>query len=254
MNRRVIEMIKVVFSLAAIVIGLALIVNNFVRVVPEGEENSVGIVEYNIEQDSKIRNTEPYIQMGKELINLAMPDGFVDYRDSKTKSLEQLYEKYSSLDSGITLVFMGIGNDVVDFIRTNKGEKPKVTKLAMVYENDSKSAIFTPEILYKMEDAYKNEVLEFNKPVKYTEQGITIIEEELFQEKSEHPLYLIRVTKKTIKSNNQAPYLSVSCNPMVLINGKVFHLQVEREYDSQEDVDFVVSIAKEWGDKLLSIN
>ena len=250
-------MIKVVFSLAAIVIGLALIINNFVRVAPEGEKDSVGIVEYNIEQDSKIRNTEPYIQMGKELINLAMPDGFVDYRDSKIKSLEQLYELYersSSLDSSMTLVSIGINNDAVDFIRTNKGAKPKGTKLTMLYENDSKSAFFTPEILYKMEDAYKNEVLEFNKPVKYTEQGTTVIEEELFQEKSEHPLYLIRVTKKIIKSNNQAPYLIISCNPMALINGKVFHLQVEREYDSQEDVDFVVRIAKEWGDKLLSIN
>ena len=154
-------MIKVVFSLAAIVIGLALIINNFVRVAPEGEKDSVGIVEYNIEQDSKIRNTEPYIQMGKELINLTMPDGFVDYRDSKIKSLEQLYELYersSSLDSSMTLVSIGINNDAVDFIRTNKGAKPKGTKLTMLYENDSKSAFFTPEILYKMEDAYKNEV------------------------------------------------------------------------------------------------
>lgn len=247
-------MIKIVFSLAAMVIGLALIINNFVRVASEGEKDSIGIVEYNIEQDSKIRNTEPYIQMGKELINLAMPDGFVDYRDSKIKSLEQLYERSSSLDSSITLVSIGINNDAVDFIRTNKGVKPKLTKLTILYENDSKSAIFTPDILYKMEDTYKNEVLEFNKPAKYTEQGITIIEEKLFQEKSVHPLYLIRVTKKTMKSNNQALYLSVSCNPMVLINGKVFHLQVDREYNSQEDIDFVIRIAKEWGNKLLSIN
>jgi len=247
-------MIKVVLSSIAIVIGLALIANNFVRVASEGEVDSVGIVEYAIKQDSKMRNTESHIQMGKEWINLAMPDGFIDYRDSKIKSLELLYEQASNSSNSETLVFVGANNKTVDFIRSGKGVKPKTTKLIMLYENGSKTAIFTPEILYRIESSYKDGSLAFSKATEYTEQGVTTIEEDLFQERSEHPLYVMRIVKKTIKPNNGKPFKTISANPMVLVNGKVFHLQIEREFESQEDIDFVIKVAKEWGNKLLSIN
>ena len=248
-------MIKAILSLVMIVVGVALIINNFVRISPESDKDSIGIVAHTIDQGLKARNTEFSIQMGAKLINLAMPDGFVDFRDSRIESIEQLYELQSnSISSESALVLMGIDNKVVDFVKTNKGVKPKATKLTMLYEKDSKTSIFTPEILHKIEGAYKNNVLEFNKPSEYTELGVTVIEEELFQEKSEHPLHLMRITKRIIKSNSQEPYLTISCNSIVLVGGKAFHLQVEREYDSPKDVDVVIKVAKDWGDKLLSIN
>jgi len=247
-------MIKKVLLIVLVLVGLSLMANNFIRVALDNNKDSIGIIEHTIYKNSEKSSPMSSAQMGSKLINLSMPDGFIDYRNSKIKSLELLYEQQSNISNDDTIVLMGADKESLNFIKSGKGVESKITRLIMLYENGSKASIFTPEILYRMEDAYKDGVLEFSKATEYTEQGTTIIEEDLFQESSGHPLYVMRIVKRTIKPNNGESYKTISANPMALINEKVFHLQIEREFESQDDIDFVIKVAKEWGNKLLSIN